>query len=54
MNKIFDTPATPLFMPDYPYVILVGSVSLYGFCCLVVVLLVVNVKYGDNKETSDV
>lgn len=70
MNKIFDTPATPLFMPDYPYVILVGSVPLYGFCCLesakrvldaildynplVVVSLVVNVKYGDNKETSDV
>lgn len=70
MNKIFDTPAAPIFMPDFLYVILVGSVPLYGFYCLesakrvldtmldynplVAVSLVVNVKYGDNKEASDV
>lgn len=70
MNKIFDTPVTPFFMPDFRYVILVGSVPLYGFDCIesakrvldkildfdpiVVVSLVVNVKHGDNKETSDV
>lgn len=70
MNKIFDTPVVPISMPDYPYVILVGSVPLYGFYCLesanrvlgimldynllVSISLVVNVKYGDNKETSNV
>lgn len=70
MNNIFDISSAPLFLPDYPYVILVGSVPLYGFYCLerakrvldamldynplVAVSLVVNVKYGDNKGTSDV
>ena len=70
MNKIFDTPTIPLFMPDSRFVIMVASVPLYGFDCLesakrvldkildfdplVVVSLVVNAKHGDNKETSDV
>lgn len=70
MNNIFDTPSPTLFMPDYPYVILVGTVPLYGFFCLerakrvldamldynplVVVSLVVNVKCGGDKKTSDV
>lgn len=70
MNKIFDTPATSFFMPDYLYVILVDSVPLYGFNCLesakrvfdiildynplVVVSLVFNAKYANNKETVNV
>ena len=70
MNKIFDTPAIPLFMPESRFVIMVASVPLYEFDCLesakrvfdkildfdplVAVSLVVNVKHGDNKETSDV
>ena len=68
MNKIFDTPATPLFMPDFRYVILAGSVPFYGsdsfesakrvldkildFGPLIDIALVVNVRHGDNKETS--
>ena len=70
MNKIFDTPATSFFMPDYLYVILVDSVPLYGFNCLerakrvldtildynplVVVSLVFNARYANNKETVNV
>ncbi len=70
MNKIFDTPATPFFMPDFRYVILVGSVPLSGFdrlddaeCFFESLLntdlvssvsLHYNLHYGDNKETSDV
>lgn len=70
MNKIFDTPTIPLFMPESRFVIMVASVPLYEFDCLesakrvldkildfdplVVVSLVVNVKHGDNKETANV
>lgn len=70
MNKIFDTSAVPPFVPDFRYVILVGSVPLSGFDRLddaeqffesllntdlvCSVSLLYNSHYGDNKEASDV
>lgn len=70
MNKIFDTPATPVFRPNFPYVIFVGGVSFRSFDCLDFaercfgdllsmepscdVSLVYYPQDGDNKETSDV